>query len=641
MLVRFCFIVLLFFYQHLAISQSEISVCKTKLEDDAIALELRLEYADTLLLHYRRSNPDSAVFYSRILLNIAKQLKDTASVDYGHMHLGSLKRIQGEYDSSVFFYNLALNSYKLRNFEEGIASVYNNLATVYKTQSRYDLAIKNYHEALTVFKKSDNYNALANLYSSFAGLYFKLENFEKAFDYWQKAADFYMLNSSAEISHCYRGHARILIIREDYATAEKIIDKALKLDVENQIKVFEVENYLLQMNLFNELSDQKKFLFAKKNAEVLINAINNPLNHAAYFEEVGTFHLKNKDFALASQFLDSAMVKIENEDLPELKLRLLKKKIEASLGMNKIIEASDLFNQITILEEKVSTIRRDRITQEMYAEYELQDKEELIQLLEEKKQTAEKLVEQERQINEIGKQQILLLWIGLILFLAFLIYAILANRKLKKTQLELKHSIEQKEFLFRELNHRVKNNLHIVNSFLGIEMHGRSEEVQSILKVCESRIHSLGLMHEMLYQGELTGNVDLKEYTLKLVKFINDTLADQNTQMQVNVKDNINLTASKIVLVGLILNELITNAIKYAKRENEVLDIIIATEINKDVLNISVKDNGKGMPEDYNPQKSTSLGLKMAFGLTRQLGGEFQFKRPERGSEFLFSLKLT
>ncbi|MBK6527104.1 MAG: tetratricopeptide repeat protein [Crocinitomicaceae bacterium] len=623
--------------------RAQFDVWLASLEKPSVSNKEKGFYADSLLLHYRKSNPDSALYFARRVLHYAMLDQDTSSVDYALMHLGSLMRIKGDYDSSFYFYNRALESYKAQNYEEGIAAMYNNLATLYKTQGRYDKAIKNYHEALEGFKKTENFNARGNLYSSFAGLYFKLENYQKAYDYWSLAeADFIRDGFSYEITHCYRGHARLYFEWNKLDQAEETLKKAIDLDRQNGIDVFILEDYLLYLELCNRKKEYAQFPSLADSVLYYLKNINNPLNKAIYFEQNGDYFSAIENYPKASESYDSCLVMFRNghlPEMPEMHLRILKKVFKTDLQLGLLKRTIRLWTEIETLEEQVSELRKDRITQEIDATYDLADKEEKINLLDEKNRAAQEIVLKERQLKEKSEQQVLLLGIGILAFCGFLIYVILTNRKLNRTQKELKKNVEQKEFLFRELNHRVKNNLHIVNSFLGIEMHGKSDEVQEILKVCESRIHSLGLMHEMLYQGDITGQVDLKSYLEKLSAFLSKTLVNENTTITIQSPEEILVSGQKIVLIGLITNELVTNAIKYAKDPQRDLSIQIMVLVSPENLSISVTDNGIGLKEDFNPQKSNSLGMKMAYGLTRQLSGTFSYQNAAPGSSFIFSFK--
>ena len=144
--------------------RAQFDVWLASLEKPSVSNKEKGFYADSLLIHYRKSNPDSALYFAR------------------------------------------------------------------RTQGRYDKAIKNYHEALEGFKKTENFNARGKLYSSFAGLYFKLENYQKAYDYWSLAeADFIRDGFSYEITHCYRGHARLYFEWNKLDQAEETLKKAIDL----------------------------------------------------------------------------------------------------------------------------------------------------------------------------------------------------------------------------------------------------------------------------------------------------------------------------------------------------------------------------------------------------------------------------
>lgn len=592
----------------------------------------QMDFADSMLLHYRKVLPDSALIFARQVKYHATLLNDTASVDYALTHIGSLHRILGNYDSSLFYYDLALKSYKNRHYAEGIASIYNNKATVYKTQNRYDLAIKNYLEALEIFKNSKNYLARANLYSNFAGLYFKLENYQKAKEYWRLAEQDYFREKSHEISHSYRGYTRILLAQNKNLEAFEECKKAYASDKKNKVDVFTIENLILMMEISLQLKEKNLFRQSLSEARTILPMMDNPLTLSKFHELLGDENKFRQQYGEAIQQYDSSLQYLPAEDLPENKLNLLKKKLSALLSSGKDENNHKLWKEIQELEMHVLQIRHDRITQETDARYSLREKEEKIRILDEKNKVANDLIESEKELALQSKRQILWMWIGIGLFIGFIIYVLFTNRKLKSTQKELQKNIEQKDFLFRELNHRVKNNLHIVSSFLSIESHGKAEDVKEILHTCENRIHSLGLVHEMLYQGEISENIELDSYFEKLVRVIRETLINDQTIIQTEIEKGLKLHSNKMVLLGLIANELITNAIKYAKAPERNLIIRLKIKIIDGKTEMIISDNGIGLNESAD--KKNSLGMKLAKGLTNQLNGEFLSENKNEGVEF-------
>ncbi len=592
----------------------------------------QMDSADAKLMHYRKTQPDSAFRYARIVRESGRLLYDTASVDYANTHLGSLHRITGNYDSSLFYYDLALKSYKKRKYAEGIAAIYNNKATVYKTQNRYDLAIKNYLEALEIFKDSKNYAARANLYSNFAGLYFKLENYEKAKEYWRLAEADYKREKSHEVSHSYRGYARILIAKEKYQEAWTEVIRAEESDKKHKVEVFYIEDAVLLMEIYLKTNQERKFQNTRNEIRSVTQDIDLPIAISKYHELSGDFY-RRESVAKAIQQYDSSLLYLKDDDSPEATLNILRKKYNLQILSGESPQKLSMdFQTLLSLEKKVTKLKSERITQETDARYSLKDKEEKIQFLNEKNKVANELIESEKELALQSKRQILWMWIGIGLFIGFIIYVLFTNRKLKSTQKELQKNIEQKDFLFRELNHRVKNNLHIVSSFLSIESHGKTEEVKEILHTCENRIHSLGLVHEMLYQGEISENIELDSYFEKLVKVIRETLINDQTEIKTDIPKGLKLHSNKTVLLGLIANELITNAIKYAKAPERNLTIHLKIQKLDGQIIMTITDNGIGFDETTN--KKNSLGMKLAKGLTHQLNGNFAMLNLELGLQF-------
>lgn len=614
---------------------TQVGNWKKKMSQKNVSVHDKSYYADSLLLNYRKSNRDSALYYARLLVHYASLDKDTGSVEYGQVHIGSLHHLKGNLDSSLFYYFKTLESYKARKFADGIAAVYNNIATIYKMQSRYDLAIKNYYEALEILKKTRRYNAIGNLYSNFAGLYYLLENHQKALELYGKAKEFFLKEKDVhEITHTYRGIGRIYIQQKKYTEAEKEIKQALAFDSKNNIKVFFPENHLLLMEIYLATGRHNKFRESVKLIHQLLHTEKQAHNLAAYYKYLGDFESKQKNWKKAVQHYDTSLNYANVENLPEVKLDLLKNRLLAAVNAGDQHMFTQEWNEIQQLEKQVQELRQDRITQETEARYNLRDKEALILALNQRNTTAHQLVEKERELKAQGQKQNLYLWIGISGICVFFIYVLFINRKLNTTKKQLEKTVEQKDFLFKELNHRVKNNLHIVNSFLGIEMHGKTKDVQDILKTCEARIHSLGLVHEMLYQGETIEQVELKQYVEKLVSYLTNTLVGKDTTVTTTVSGHLIISSHQSVLLGLIVNELLTNAIKYAKDPSRYLTIsLFARQDGKNIV-IEIKDDGVGLKEDFTPQKPGSLGMKLANGLTQQLNGTFTYERLNPGTCF-------
>jgi PAS domain S-box-containing protein len=215
----------------------------------------------------------------------------------------------------------------------------------------------------------------------------------------------------------------------------------------------------------------------------------------------------------------------------------------------------------------------------------------------------------------------------------------------KKNTQRLKESLEEKELLLREIHHRVKNNMQIISSMLGIQaISSTNPEIKEILEGSQSRIMAMMLIHEKLYNTVDIASIDFKKYTHELVQRLYDTctLTHENITHTIDVEKLI-LDIDTALYCGLIINELVSNAFKYAfiLRDHGNVHVSVISRNNHVIL--SVSDNGAGMDNKIDISKTKSLGLRLVYKLSKfQLKGEFSFESSPTGTHFTitFSPKL-
>jgi len=146
-----------------------------------------------------------------------------------------------------------------------------------------------------------------------------------------------------------------------------------------------------------------------------------------------------------------------------------------------------------------------------------------------------------------------------------------------------------------------------------------------MIRESKNRIHSMALVHEMLYASENIGFVDFKDYVQKLYRVIYDSFNIQNTEIEfsVNIPQNIHLDIDTMIPLGLILNEIITNTLKYAFPNNKGT-IFISLQKQNHQFFLIIEDNGIGLPKDYDYQNSESLGIQLIHILSEQIDAEIK-----------------
>lgn len=189
----------------------------------------------------------------------------------------------------------------------------------------------------------------------------------------------------------------------------------------------------------------------------------------------------------------------------------------------------------------------------------------------------------------------------------------------------LAKSLEEKDVLLKELQHRVKNTLAIISGLLNLESFKVENEVakQSFLNA-QSRIMSMSKVYENLYQSEDLESVDLRKYIEDLVFSLHDIFVLNPTKIKFDVKlDDVRLDLKRTLPLGLILNELLTNALKYAYPNDKGGDIRIHLSRSNENIILSVGDDGEGLPDSVNIEKGNHFGYELIRSLTSQLKGVF------------------
>lgn len=212
--------------------------------------------------------------------------------------------------------------------------------------------------------------------------------------------------------------------------------------------------------------------------------------------------------------------------------------------------------------------------------------------------------------------------------------------KIKEYEKFLKKALMEKEALLREIHHRVKNNLQIIISLLNLQTTRiKDEKTRKLIQESQRRIKTMALIHEHLYQTETLARINIKDYIKKLIE---DLTIFYNTKIKKELEiENIQLDIDTAVPLGLIINELATNSIKYAFPNGKgTITIKLTTKNNK--IELTVADNGIGLPESIDLKKTKTLGLKLVNILTKQLNGKINLKT-KPGTKFKITIpkKIT
>ncbi|MEM8928971.1 MAG: sensor histidine kinase [Bacteroidota bacterium] len=199
------------------------------------------------------------------------------------------------------------------------------------------------------------------------------------------------------------------------------------------------------------------------------------------------------------------------------------------------------------------------------------------------------------------------------------------NNRFQNANSNLESKLEEKETLLKEVHHRVKNNLQTVSSLLSLQSRAVADpKIEGIIKSSQHRVVSMSMVHEMLYRrDDYTSKIELKPYVSELCEYLIRSVKgnDNNVSTNLDIGDY-RLSIDTVIPLGLIINETMTNALKYGIPDSSEGEIKIhLTKKGANRYEMYLGDNGIGFPEDITPKTTKSLGLKLIHNLARQLKG--------------------
>ncbi|MEM9000495.1 MAG: sensor histidine kinase [Bacteroidota bacterium] len=213
-----------------------------------------------------------------------------------------------------------------------------------------------------------------------------------------------------------------------------------------------------------------------------------------------------------------------------------------------------------------------------------------------------------------------------------------AHHKLYKSRHEIEERIQEKETLLKEVHHRVKNNLQTVSSLLSLQSRSiEDKKISSIIKSSQNRVVSMAMVHEMLYKrDDYLSKIELKPYVEELCEYLIRSVKGNldNISLHLDIEDH-KLSIDTVIPLGLIINETVTNALKYGITDEKKGELSIGLKkLDGNQYEMYLGDNGIGFPKEVGPKTSQSLGLKLIYNLARQLRGSIERDMERKGTYY-------
>lgn len=582
-----------------------------------------------------------------------------------HLQLGYNFLLASRFDSAIHYYNLGFRHCATSADDGRIASAYNGIAMAYNKTGRTDSSLHYYHKALKIYESLHDTTNLSNVESSLAliykntgmfekslelafnvltrlhhkppsqahgsvlntigGVYERMSDFQSALEYHYKALDVRKaIGYRKGIGHSYNNIGEIYSNMKQFDSAFVNLFKALEIKRETDDKASlasTLHNIGYTLFKLNRPNDAREYL--DESLEIK-REMNDHRGEIFTLNALAELDISLKNYQRANNLLDQAeKLILASGELNELRINLIHR-VELMERLGKHRDALRYAHELMMVKDSLITIQKAENLQQMEVRYEISRKEQQIASL-----TMRDSLNQ----TELEKKQLFIraLTVGIILLvvIAGLIYLSFYQAKKHRQRIEM---------LLRELHHRVKNNLQILASLLSLQSRQLTDtNAIEAVKSSESRVNAMALIHRKLYSDGNINSINAREYITDLVTYLTQSYGYSQKNLRISFSiDDTEIDVDRLIPIGLIINELVSNAFKYAytNENNPRLAVSLSIDSQKNIV-LQISDNGKGMNKI--PTDSDSFGLKMVRLLTRELRGSLNVAT-DNGTSFSLTI---
>jgi two-component sensor histidine kinase len=623
--------------------ESGDKIGSTKIYEQAITFTLKMDLKDQLAEAYAAmgalfsnegADLDKKIAYNEKSLALYRQTGNKLEEGNSFKNLGDYYNIKGQPAYAIKLMDSSLAIYKAIGFKE-LQGVYNNMCIT-------NIGLGNFSNALkygllaekTADQLADTSLQRSSINNHLGLTYYYLRNDQKALGYWLEAKRIaerykdpgYMQTIIANVATIL---VRMKKFEEGIAALKELIKKYPQTDTQMKLRI----PYIL----FNTYYDIEQYGKAEPYFKML-QKFHHDLpkddpNQIYLYRSIIRKLIHDKQFLAA----DSYLKEHEKQSLQQKNLLALSQLhrlwFDVDSALNKPWSAVAHYKTYKRLTDSIWNNEKNKQISGLEIEFQTEKKDKDIALLSQKNQLQKVTIENEGRLRYIFIAG---------LFIAAMFVGLIYNRyRLKRRSnltLEQKQDeinaqngllrkiLDEKEWLLREIHHRVKNNLQIVISLLNTQSaYLDNEDALVAIRNSQNRMHAMSLIHQKLYQSDNLAEIDMKWYIKELVDYMIECFStDKKIQFTLET-EAIKLDVAQAVPLGLILNEAISNVIKYAfpgdKKGKVHISFLFTGE---EICELKIADNGIGLPDGFDPENTESLGMSLMTGLTEQLNGDIK-----------------
>jgi len=566
----------------------------------------------------------------------SRQLADILTIlAEQHLNISDYKKVVTEGKEAVKIY---------KSIDvDGLQALYNVMGIAYTKLGfheeglRYSLLAAKEWE-----KRGDESMNIASIYNHIGLSYFFNQDYALAKDYHRKSLKYAIKNDNHPYIHTVAG----AIVNDMYPIGQGKEALVFLKDIVKRYPPEELEEKLIatvslitvyrelnQLTLAGRYSDELLALSQDKEEQIrpsVMYIINNALL---------SYYFRIKEYKRAATYLERSrkIAEASGDNATQRYVHMWSFKLDSVAG--NYPSAIRNFQKYTEIKDSIYNEAKTGQLAELQVQYETQKKDHALKENAKDIQLLKKEAEiQKAKIRADGIIKIVVFIVaGLLAVIMLLLYRSYSIKKktnqalkVKQREIESKNNtlgrlVDEKEWLLKEIHHRVKNNLQIVMGLLNSQCaYLKDQSAITAIQDSQHRVQSMSLIHQKLYKSYNLSAINMPEYISELVDYLKDSFnLGLRVHFQLNVED-IDMDVSQAVPIGLILNEAITNAIKYAFPDGHGRISVSLQHVREDVFTLTIADNGIGLPSDIEAKKQESLGMRLMQGLSDDLEGNFK-----------------
>lgn len=522
---------------------------------------------------------------------------------------------------------MVLRSAKEKIPEEESWLLLTNLGYVYERRGELAEAFRFAEETLKLGQKYQDKKAMAMAYSDMSNLFWKQKKYEKGIEYGSKSLSLFAERGVQDLDYDFTLHVMgnnlMGMGRMDEALPylQKSASIGEKYGFYNNLS----DTYIALCELFTKKGDFERAESSGKEALKYAELLENDFMVIRSLHSLGKLNNDARNFGDAIAYLTQSAGMMDDNFGDDFHRSLIYLELSRAFeGNGQLAQAIQAYKQYHELNEKVFNTETEGKIAEIQTRMEVGAKESTISL----------------QTEKLKQQKVLQLFIlilsGVLVLFLFLLFRLFIRKK--KYSLLLEQQNHEKEFLLKEIHHRVKNNLQTITSLLSLQTEQiDNPELQNLMIESQHRVQSIGMIHQNLYKGENLSAIEMRQYFQNLGSYIIDSF-DVSDRVKLECPmDPIELDVDRAIPIGLIVNELVTNALKYAFPEKREGTISIRLTEVEGHLHLKVADDGVGLADSKKIQ-GTGFGTQLISLLTQQMDGKMSLTS-QPGTEVSFEFQ--